>query len=96
MKPSIRIQSNKSYSGIAEIEAAINEALVYNKVVSRDQLPDYYQSTDEIAQNTTVIYDEQLSVWDEEHSGEALYHVTIYEHYIGGPDWTNIYTYTID
>ncbi len=90
MKAIINFKTNKSFSSEAEIRETIEKALEYQKVVSADEVPDFNPESEE------CIFDHHLSVWDEEHPGEIVYHVKIYAYYVGGPDYDYIYTFSID
>lgn len=90
MKAIINIKTNKSYGSEAEIREAVEKALEHQKVVSADEVEGYEPESHE------CIFNRHLSVWDEEHRGEVLYSVRVYAHYIGGPDYDYIYTFSID
>lgn len=88
MKAIIKIPTNKSYKSVEEIKATIEEALKFHKIVEEDEI-EYFFSGER------VFYG-RLSVWDEEHQGEILYTVTIWEYYVGWMDYDYVYTYTIE
>ncbi len=79
-----------------EIEARIAEALKYKTVVAPEDVESWFSDAGiEGHIFESIELDEDVSIWDEEHQGEVVWHVRICSHYVDAGSDDYIYSYTI-
>ena len=84
----------KSYE---DIEAVIKKALKYEVVVDDDDsAEEYFRDCGydcEVYHNT--ILSKRINIWNEEHQGEEVYGVAVWEHYFDSGSIDYVYSYNI-